>query len=75
MTVTSSAAQVTTLDAAARHQLYRQMVLIRTFEEAMLRDYHADKVTGLRHRRRADPRRDAPRRRARSRLRPASAPT
>jgi pyruvate dehydrogenase E1 component alpha subunit len=43
MTVTSSAAQVTTLDAAARHQLYRQMVLIRTFEEALLRDYHADK--------------------------------
>ncbi len=43
MTVTSSAAQVTALDTAARLALYRQMVLIRTFEEALLRDYHADK--------------------------------
>ena len=46
MTVTSSPGTSTGqagLDAAARLGLYRQMVLIRTFEEALLRDYHADK--------------------------------
>jgi pyruvate dehydrogenase E1 component alpha subunit len=43
MSVTSPAGAATRLDAAARLKLYRQMVLIRTFEEALLRDYHADK--------------------------------
>ncbi len=43
MTVTSAPAATTSLDAAARKDLYRQMVLIRTFEEAILGDYHADK--------------------------------
>jgi pyruvate dehydrogenase E1 component alpha subunit len=32
-----------TPDDATRLRMYRQMVLIRTFEEALLRDYHADK--------------------------------
>lgn len=31
------------LDASVRMELYRTMVLIRTFEEAILREYHADK--------------------------------
>ena len=31
------------MDDGTRLQLYRTMVLIRTFEEAVLRDYHADK--------------------------------
>ena len=31
------------LDASVRKELYRTMVLIRTFEEAILREYHADK--------------------------------
>lgn len=31
------------MDAQARRDLYRMMVLIRTFEEAILREYHADK--------------------------------
>jgi len=46
MTVTSSPSTSTGQagpDAATRLGLYRQMVLIRTFEEALLRDYHADK--------------------------------
>lgn len=43
MSVTSAPAQAVGLDAAARLGLYRTMVLIRTFEEALLRDYHADK--------------------------------
>lgn len=35
------------LDAATRRGLYRTMVLARTFEEAMLREYHADKGPGF----------------------------
>ncbi|SFB52952.1 pyruvate dehydrogenase E1 component alpha subunit [Amycolatopsis marina] len=31
------------MDAQARQDMYRMMVLIRTFEEAILREYHADK--------------------------------
>jgi acetoin:2,6-dichlorophenolindophenol oxidoreductase subunit alpha len=31
------------LDASVRNELYRTMVLCRTFEEAILREYHADK--------------------------------
>lgn len=42
MTVTASGT-ASKLDAAVRRDLYKQMVLIRTFEEAILRDYHADK--------------------------------
>lgn len=40
MTVTEPAQG---LDTSVRTELYRTMVLIRTFEEAILRDYHADK--------------------------------
>lgn len=43
MTVTSAPAGPARLDGAARKELYRTMVLIRTFEETLLRDYHADK--------------------------------
>lgn len=32
------------LDASVRKELYRTMVLIRTFEEAVRREYHADKT-------------------------------
>lgn len=32
-----------TLDASVRVELYRTMVLCRTFEDAILREYHADK--------------------------------
>jgi pyruvate dehydrogenase E1 component alpha subunit len=35
------------LDAETRLGLYRTMVLARTFEEAMLREYHADKGPGF----------------------------
>ena len=35
------------IDAATRVELYRTMVLARTFEEAMLREYHADKGPGF----------------------------
>jgi acetoin:2,6-dichlorophenolindophenol oxidoreductase subunit alpha len=35
------------LDAAARVGLYRTMVLCRTFEDAILREYHADKGPGF----------------------------
>jgi TPP-dependent pyruvate/acetoin dehydrogenase alpha subunit len=35
------------IDAATRVGLYRTMVLARTFEEAMLREYHADKGPGF----------------------------
>jgi pyruvate dehydrogenase E1 component alpha subunit len=35
------------LDATTRIQLYRTMVLARTFEEAMLREYHVDKGPGF----------------------------
>lgn len=31
------------MDVQARQDMYRMMVLIRTFEEAILREYHADK--------------------------------
>lgn len=40
MTVTDTARG---LDASVRKELHRTMVLIRTFEEAILREYHADK--------------------------------
>lgn len=40
MTVTETEQQ---LDAPVRKELHRTMVLIRTFEEAILREYHADK--------------------------------
>lgn len=44
MTVTSAPTGAgSALDATVRRDLYRQMVLIRTFEEAMLANYHADK--------------------------------
>ncbi len=43
MTVTSAPAGTSALDPAVRRDLYRQMVLIRTFEEAILARYHADK--------------------------------
>ncbi|MGZ4609796.1 MAG: thiamine pyrophosphate-dependent dehydrogenase E1 component subunit alpha [Actinomycetes bacterium] len=35
------------LDNATRLELYRTMVLARTFEEAILREYHADKGPGF----------------------------
>ena len=35
------------IDSATRVQLYRTMVLSRTFEEAILREYHADKGPGF----------------------------
>jgi acetoin:2,6-dichlorophenolindophenol oxidoreductase subunit alpha len=38
---------VTPPDAATRLALYRTMVLARTFEEAILREYHADKGPGF----------------------------
>ena len=38
---------VTPPDAATRLDLYRTMVLARTFEEAILREYHADKGPGF----------------------------
>ena len=40
-------AVVAPLDAATRLDLYRTMVLARTFEEAILREYHADKGPGF----------------------------
>ena len=40
MTVTEAAQA---LDSSVRKELHRTMVLIRTFEEAILREYHADK--------------------------------
>lgn len=43
MTATEAAAGTSRLDAAVRKDLYRRMVLIRTFEEVVLREYHADK--------------------------------
>ena len=39
--------QVVGLDDATRLTLYRNMVLARTFEEAILREYHADKGPGF----------------------------
>jgi pyruvate dehydrogenase E1 component alpha subunit len=35
------------IDAETRVDLYRMMLLVRTFEEAMLREYHADKGPGF----------------------------
>jgi TPP-dependent pyruvate/acetoin dehydrogenase alpha subunit len=35
------------IDAETRVELYRTMVLVRAFEEAMLREYHADKGPGF----------------------------
>jgi len=35
------------IDAETRVDLYRTMLLVRTFEEAMLREYHADKGPGF----------------------------
>lgn len=43
MTVSSLAPPASGLDDSTRAGLYRTMVLIRTFEEAVLREYHADK--------------------------------
>jgi pyruvate dehydrogenase E1 component alpha subunit len=43
MTVTSMPRLAPGLDDATRAGLYRTMVLSRTFEEALLREYHADK--------------------------------
>lgn len=48
------------LDPAVRVGLYDTMVLARTYEEAILREYHADKGPRVRHRKRPHPRRDAP---------------
>ncbi len=45
--VTDRASAPPTLDAAARLDLYRTMVLIRTYELAILREYHADKGPGF----------------------------
>jgi pyruvate dehydrogenase E1 component alpha subunit len=52
MSVTTSPPAVTDtgtaeLDSATRLELYRTMVLCRRFEEAMLREYHADKGPGF----------------------------
>jgi TPP-dependent pyruvate/acetoin dehydrogenase alpha subunit len=35
------------MDSAVRLELYRTMILIRTYEEAILREYHADKKPGF----------------------------
>lgn len=39
--------QLVALDGETRLKLYRDMVLARTFEEAILREYHADKGPGF----------------------------
>ena len=41
------AASARALDGEARVRLYETMVLSRTYEEAILREYHADKGPGL----------------------------
>jgi pyruvate dehydrogenase E1 component alpha subunit len=46
-TTTQGRPAVTGLDDATRLGLYRTMVLARTFEEAILREYHADKGPGF----------------------------
>jgi pyruvate dehydrogenase E1 component alpha subunit len=46
-TTTPDRPQVVGLDDATRLGLYRTMVLARTFEEAILREYHADKGPGF----------------------------
>lgn len=35
------------MDSAVRRELYRTMILIRTYEEVILREYHADKKPGF----------------------------
>jgi len=35
------------MEAAARRELYRMMILIRTYEDAIVREYHADKKPGF----------------------------
>lgn len=47
MTATAMPTAVGALDAPTRLGLYRTMVLARTFEEAILREYHADKGPGF----------------------------
>jgi pyruvate dehydrogenase E1 component alpha subunit len=47
MTTTHDRLQATRLDDPTRLALYRTMVLARTFEEAILREYHADKGPGF----------------------------
>ena len=51
------------LDAEARLELYSTMVLCRTYEEAILREYHADKGPGFDIGKGLVPGRDAPVRR------------
>jgi TPP-dependent pyruvate/acetoin dehydrogenase alpha subunit len=46
-TTTHDKPQVVGPDDATRVKLYRDMVLARTFEEAILREYHADKGPGF----------------------------
>ena len=46
-TTTHDTPQIVGLDDATRLKLYRDMVLARTFEEAILREYHADKGPGF----------------------------
>ena len=43
----SGAASARALDGEARVRLYETMVLCRTYEEAILREYHADKGPGF----------------------------
>lgn len=46
-TTTTSPPLAGALDAPVRLGLYRTMLLVRTFEEAILREYHADKGPGF----------------------------
>lgn len=46
-TPASRQATASTLDGPSRVELYRTMVLVRTFEEAIRRDYYADKGPGF----------------------------
>jgi len=47
MTTATPTRGTTGLDPSARRELYRTMVLIRTYEEAIRRDYYADKGPGF----------------------------
>ncbi len=47
MTTTTPTRGATGLDPSVRRELYRTMVLIRTYEEAIRRDYYADKGPGF----------------------------
>ncbi|WP_223404276.1 thiamine pyrophosphate-dependent dehydrogenase E1 component subunit alpha [Occultella gossypii] len=47
MSTTTPAPAVPELSAEARLGMYSSMVLVRTFEEAILREYHADKGPGF----------------------------